>query len=63
MADDGRYPKIAAVVGPDLRRLAQARRTEKIRFRFMEWEQAHEVARRAAGYLASINLEKAILFT
>jgi allophanate hydrolase subunit 2 len=59
----GGYPKIAVIVGPDLRRLAQVRRTEKIRFRLMKWEQAHEAAQSAAGYLTSINFEKATLST
>lgn len=51
----GGYPKIAAIIGPDLRRLAQARRTEKIRFRSVVWEQAHEAARLEEVYLASLD--------
>lgn len=54
----GGYPKIATVLGPDLRRLAQARRTETIRFRRVEWEQAHEAARDAAAYLAALTFER-----
>lgn len=54
----GGYPKIATIVGPDLRRLAQARRTEKIRFRLIEWEQAHEAARDAAASLSAVTFER-----
>ncbi len=54
----GGYPKIAAVVRPDLRRLAQARRTEAIHFRSVEWEHAHESAREEAVYLASLTFER-----
>jgi KipI family sensor histidine kinase inhibitor len=59
----GGYPKIATIVGPDLRRLAQTRRAEKIQFRLVEWERAHEAARDAARYLSSINFERSSLFT
>ncbi len=54
----GGYPKIATVVGPDLRRLAQARRNETIRFLAVEWERAHEAAREEAAYLASLEFER-----
>ena len=54
----GGYLKIAAVACPDLRRLAQARRSETIRFRAVEWEQAHEAARDAAAHLASLTFEE-----
>ncbi len=50
----GGYPKIAAIIGPDLRRLAQARRTDMIRFRSVVWQQAHEAAREEAVYQASL---------
>ncbi len=54
----GGYPKIAAIIGPDLRRLAQARRTDMIRFRSVEWEQAHESARLEEVYLSSLTFER-----
>ena len=54
----GGYPKIATVVGPDLRQLAQARRADTIRFRSVEWEQAHEAARDAAAYLSALTFER-----
>ncbi len=45
----GGYPKIPVIIGPDLGRPAQTRRTEKIRFRSVVWEQAHEAARLEEG--------------
>ncbi len=57
MADgptSGGYPKIAVVVRPDLRRLAQARRGDGIRFRAVSWDEAHEGAREDAAYLAAL---------
>ena len=54
----GGYPKIAAVARPDLRRLAQARRAEAIRFRAVEWEHAHEAAREETAYLACLTFER-----
>lgn len=54
----GGYPKMATIVGPDLRRLAQARRSETIRFQSVEWEQAHEAARDAAASLSAVTFER-----
>ncbi len=57
MADgptSGGYPKIGAVVQPDLRRLVQARRDNAIHFRAVSWDQAHEAAREEAAYLAAL---------
>jgi len=55
----GGYPKIGAIVRPDLRRLAQARRNDDIRFRAIEWDEAHAAAREEAAYLASLRFERA----
>jgi len=55
----GGYPKIAAVVRPDLRALAQLRRGETLRFRRLAWEDAHRPARDEAAYLASLRFERA----
>ncbi len=54
----GGYPKIGAVVRPDLRRLAQARRSDEVRFRVIAWARAHEAAREEAAYLASLRFER-----
>lgn len=62
MADgptSGGYPKIAAVVRPDLRRLAQAQRSDAIRFQAVPWDKAHEAAREEAAYLASFRFVRA----
>ncbi len=50
----GGYPKIGAVVRPDLRRLAQARWGDAVRFRPVDWDRAHRAAREEADYLASL---------
>jgi KipI family sensor histidine kinase inhibitor len=50
----GGYPKIGAVLRPDLRLLAQARRNDVIRFQAVSWERAHEAAREEAAYMASL---------
>ena len=55
----GGYPKIGAVVRPDLRRIAQARRGEAIRFRAIDWEAAHAAAGEEAAYLAALRFEPA----
>ncbi len=54
----GGYPKIAAVVGPDLRRLAQARRDEAVRFGAVARERAHEAAREETAYLAALRFDR-----
>lgn len=54
----GGYPKIAAVVRPDLRLVAQARRGEAIRFRAVAWDEAHRAAREMAAALAALRLER-----
>jgi len=54
----GGYPKIGAVVGPDLRRVAQARRGETIRFRAVDWDVSHDAAREEAAYLAALRFER-----
>jgi allophanate hydrolase subunit 2 len=53
----GGYPKIGGVVQPDLRRIAQARRDEEIRFRAVAWDGAHMAAREEAAYLAALRFE------
>jgi len=55
----GGYPKIGAIVRPDLRGLAQAGRSDEVRFRVVVWERAHEAAREEAAYLASLRFERA----
>jgi biotin-dependent carboxylase-like uncharacterized protein len=55
----GGYPKIGGVVQPDLRRIAQARRGEAIRFRAVAWDTAHLAAREEAAYLAALGFEPA----
>jgi KipI family sensor histidine kinase inhibitor len=55
----GGYPKIGAVVRPDLRTLAQARRGQPVRFRIVGWDTAHQVARDEAAYLASLEFVRA----
>jgi allophanate hydrolase subunit 2 len=55
----GGYPKIAAVVRPDLRALTQLRRGETVRFRRLAWDYAHHPARDEASYLASLRFERA----
>ncbi len=55
----GGYPKIGAVVQPDLRRIAQARRGDSIRFRAIAWEAAHAAVREEAAYLAALRFEPA----
>jgi len=54
----GGYPKIGAVVRPDLRRVAQARRGETIRFRAVDWDASHAAAREEAAYLAALRFER-----
>ncbi len=54
----GGYPKIGAVVRPDLRRIAQARRGETIRFRAVDWDASHAAAREEAAYLAAMRFER-----
>jgi allophanate hydrolase subunit 2 len=54
----GGYPKIAVVVGPDVRCLAQARRIEPIRFQAVDWNDAREAAQDEAAYLASLAFER-----
>ena len=53
----GGYPKIAVIVGPDVRRLAQARRIETIRFQAVDWDDARGAVRDEATYLASLAFE------
>ncbi len=55
----GGYPKIACVVRFDLRQLAQARRSQTLRFRPVAWDRVHDAAREEAGYLASLTFERA----
>jgi allophanate hydrolase subunit 2 len=55
----GGYPKIAAIVRPDLRLVAQARRGDAVRFRAVAWDEAHIAARELAGRLAALRLERA----
>lgn len=55
----GGYPKIGAVVLPDLRRLAQVLRAETVRFREVAWDEAHQAAREEAAYLAGLRFERA----
>ena len=54
----GGYPKIGAVLRPDLRRLAQARSDQPIRFRAVEWDKAHGVAREETAYLQGLSFER-----
>ena len=54
----GGYPKIAAVVRPDLRLVAQARRGEAVRFRAVAWAEAHLAAREAAAEAAGLRFER-----
>lgn len=53
----GGYPKIGAVVQPDLRLIAQAQRGEVIRFRAVPWDAAHIAAREEAAFLAGLRFE------
>jgi KipI family sensor histidine kinase inhibitor len=57
----GGYPKIAAVVRPDLRLVAQARRGDVVRFRAVEWDEAHLAARQAAAALAALRFEPRVV--
>ncbi len=50
----GGYPKIATVIGPDLRRIAQTQVGKKLRFKAMTITEAHVEARRYAKFLASL---------
>lgn len=55
----GGYPKIAAILRADLRLVAQARRGDPVRFRAVQWEDAHLGSREAAARLAALRLERA----
>jgi KipI family sensor histidine kinase inhibitor len=55
----GGYPKIGAVLRPDLRLVAQARRGEAVRFRAVPWDEAHLAARAAAAGAAALRFERA----
>ena len=62
MADgptSGGYPKIATILRADLRLVAQARRGDPVRFRVVDWDEAHLAAREAASALAALRLERA----
>jgi len=55
----GGYPKIAAVVRPDLRLLTQAPRGRAVRFRAVGWDESRRAAQDEAVYLASLRFERA----
>jgi KipI family sensor histidine kinase inhibitor len=55
----GGYPKIGAVLAPDLRLVAQASRTTPIRFRAVPWDEARRAAQDEAAALASLRFERA----
>jgi KipI family sensor histidine kinase inhibitor len=54
----GGYPKIAAVIAPDLPAVAQARRGDPVRFRAVPWQEAHRAAHEAAARLAGLRFER-----
>jgi KipI family sensor histidine kinase inhibitor len=54
----GGYPKIGAVVRPDLRRIAQARHGQAIRFRAIDWDVDHLAALEEVAYLAGLGFER-----
>ena len=55
----GGYPKIAAVLRPDLRRLTQARRGSAVRFRAVGWDDSRRAAQEDAEYLAALRFDRA----
>src|SRR5579884_446083 len=55
----GGYPKIGAVLAPDLRLVAQASRTTPVRFRAVPWDEARRAAQDEAAALASLRFEPA----
>jgi KipI family sensor histidine kinase inhibitor len=54
----GGYPKIGAVLRADLRKLAQSRPSETVRFQEVSWERAHLSAREEAASVASLRFER-----
>ncbi len=55
----GGYPKIGAVLAPDLRLVAQASRATPIRFRAVPWDEARRAAHDEAVVLASLRFDRA----
>jgi len=54
----GGYPKIAAVLRPDLRLLTQARRERAVRFRAVGWDESRRAAQAEAAYLAALRFDR-----